>query len=61
MLPHLILPFVSLELGWALPRLIAFNALFSALTIWVLAELALLGWSKPRWQPGGDPRLAYGV
>jgi hypothetical protein len=58
---HLTLPFLSLWLGWALPRLIAFNAVFSAVIIWVLADLALAAGDKPRWSPARDPRLVYGA
>jgi cellulose synthase (UDP-forming) len=56
---HLTLPFLSLWLGWALPRLVAFNAVFSAVIIWVLADLALAAGAKPRWSPARDPRLVY--
>jgi len=58
---HLTLPFLSLWLGWALPRLVAFNAVFSAVIIWVLADLVLAAAGKPRWHPARDPRLVYGA
>lgn len=65
--PHLVfiilhgtLPFLSLWLGWALPRLIACNAIFSAVIIWVLADLVVAAWSKPHWSTALDPRQAYG-
>jgi len=58
---HLILPLVSLTLGWAPLKLIVFNALFSAFMIWVLADLVLAGWKKPRWRPSADPRQVYGA
>lgn len=57
---HLCLPFVSLCLGWASPRLILLNAVFSAAIIWVLSDLVLAALAKPRWSPTTDPRLAYG-
>lgn len=56
---HLILPFISLWQGWALPRLIVFNAIFSAFIIWVLADLVLAAVAKPRWSPTMDPRQVY--
>ncbi|AEB08081.1 glycosyltransferase family 2 protein [Desulfobacca acetoxidans] len=46
---HLSLPFLSLALGWAAPRLIAANAFFSAFTIWVLGEMIILALSRPKW------------
>ncbi len=57
---HLTLPFLSLRLGWALPGLIAFNAVFSAAIIWVLADLALAAGTRLQWTPAMDPRRAYG-
>lgn len=57
---HLTMPFLSLGLGWAMPRLVAFNSIFSALTIWILSDLVLAALSKPRWTPAMDPRLVYG-
>jgi cellulose synthase (UDP-forming) len=58
---HLTLPFLSLWLGWALPRLIACNAIFSAVIIWVLADLVLAAWGRPQWSAAQDPRWVYGV
>jgi cellulose synthase (UDP-forming) len=58
---HLALPFVSLARGWASPRLIAANALFSAFTIWVLGEMIFLACSKPQWTAGRQPRFVYDV
>lgn len=57
---HLTLPFFSLWMGWALPRLIVFNAIFSALIIWVLADLVWAALSKPSWSRAINPRHAYG-
>lgn len=57
---HLTLPFLSLWLGWAMPRLIAVNAVVSAVIIWVLADLVLAAGIKPHWRPARDPRLVYG-
>jgi hypothetical protein len=57
---HLTLPFASLGLGWAMPRLVVFNAIFSALTLWILSDLVLAALSKPQWTPATDPRLIYG-
>jgi cellulose synthase (UDP-forming) len=56
---HLCLPFLSLTYGWAAPRLIAANALFSAFTIWVLGEMVFLALSKPRWRSRPHPHLVY--
>jgi cellulose synthase (UDP-forming) len=56
---HLSLPFLSLSQGWASPRLIAANALFSAFTIWVLGEMIFLALSTPRWITRPHPRLIY--
>ena len=56
---HLSLPFLSLSLGWASPRLIGANGLFSAFTIWVLGEIIFLAFSKPQWQSRPHPRLVY--
>jgi cellulose synthase (UDP-forming) len=56
---HLSLPFISLAQGWASPRLIGANALFSAFTIWVLGEIIFLAFSKPQWQSRLHPRLVY--
>ena len=56
---HLSLPFLSLSYGWASPRLIGANALFSAFTIWVLGEMVFLALSKPRWKSRPHPCLIY--
>ena len=56
---HLALPFLSLVLGWAPPRLIALNALFSTFIVWVLSEMVLTGWRTPKWSPDMDPRHIY--
>jgi len=56
---HLTLPFLALFWGWASPRLIAANALFSAFTIWVLGEMVFLALSKPHWTAGPHPRFVY--
>lgn len=58
---HLILPFLSLHLGWAPPHLIVSNGFFSAFIIWVMADLVLAGLKKPQWQPTMDPRQVYGA
>ena len=57
---HIILPFLSLQLGWAPPHLIVFNGFFSAFIIWVLADLVWAGLKKPQWHPAMDPRQVYG-
>ena len=57
---HLILPLLSLQLGWAPPHLIALNGFFSAFIIWMLVDLVLAGLKKPQWQPAMDPRQMYG-
>jgi len=57
---HLFLPFLSLHLGWSTPKMVVFNAFFSAFTIWVLADLVLECLSTPAWQPELDPRQVYG-
>ncbi len=57
---HLTLPFLSLHLGWAGPKIVVFNALFSAFTIWVLADLVLEVVAKPVWRPALDPTQVYG-
>lgn len=57
---HLTLPFISLWQGWALPRLIVFNAIFSAFIIWVLGDLVLAALAQPQWSPATDPRQVYG-
>ena len=56
---HLTLPFAALHLGWASPRLIAANAPFSALTVWMLGEMIILALSRPRWQEGPHPAQIY--
>jgi cellulose synthase (UDP-forming) len=58
---HSSLPFMSLRLHWAPVQIVVFNALFSAFTIWVLADLVLAGLSKPQWHPTMDPRQVYGA
>ncbi|MCX5892411.1 MAG: glycosyltransferase [Deltaproteobacteria bacterium] len=57
---HLTLPILSLWQGWALPGLILFNAIFSAGIIWILGDLVLAVWDKPKWSPAMDPRQVYG-
>jgi hypothetical protein len=56
---HLSLPFLSLSYGWASPRLIGANALFSAFTLWVLGEMVFLALSQPRWKSRPHPGLIY--
>jgi cellulose synthase/poly-beta-1,6-N-acetylglucosamine synthase-like glycosyltransferase len=58
--PHLTLPFISIWQGWASPRIVFFNSLFSAWIIWVLSDLVLAVAEKPRWNPVMDPRRVYG-
>jgi len=58
---HFTLPFLSLWWGWATPGLIAFNAVVSAVIIWLLADLVLAAGATPRWSPASDPRLVYGA
>lgn len=57
---HLSLPVVALLQGWAEPRLIFFNSIFSALIIWIMADLVLAVMVRPRWRPAMDPRQVYG-
>jgi cellulose synthase (UDP-forming) len=57
---HLSLPVVALLQGWAEPRLIFFNSIFSALIIWIMADLVLAVMVRPRWGPAMDPRQVYG-
>jgi cellulose synthase (UDP-forming) len=57
---HLALPFLSLWQGWASPRLIVFNAVFSAFIIWVLGDLVLAAIARPVWHPAVDPKRVYG-
>jgi cellulose synthase (UDP-forming) len=61
MVLHLVLPILSLTLGWAPLKLIVFNALFSAFIIWALADLVLAGRKKMEYGPAMDPRQVYGV
>ncbi len=56
---HLTLPFISFWQGWALPRLIVFNAIFSAFIVWVLGDMVLAAVAKPKWSPARDPRQVY--
>lgn len=58
---HFTLPFASLRFHWAPPQLVVFSALFSAFTIWVLADLVLAGLIKLQWPPAMDPRQVYGA
>lgn len=57
---HVAMPFLALWQGWALPQLILLNSLFSAFIIWVLGDLVLAGWIRPKWSPAMDPRQVYG-
>jgi cellulose synthase (UDP-forming) len=57
---HVSLPVLALLQGWGEPRLIFFNSIFSALIIWIMADLVLAGMIRPRWRPGLDPRQVYG-
>jgi cellulose synthase (UDP-forming) len=57
---HLSLPVLALLQGWAEPRLIFFNSIFSALIIWIMGDLVLAVMIRPRWRPAMDPRLVYG-
>jgi cellulose synthase (UDP-forming) len=57
---HLCLPVLALWQGWVEPRLIFFNAVFSALIIWILGDLVLAVMIKPKWRPAMDPRRVYG-
>lgn len=56
---HVVLPFVALHYAWASPRLVAANALFSALAIWILGEMIFLALSRPRWHTRPHPSLVY--
>jgi hypothetical protein len=58
---HLLMPFLSLQFGWAPLKLIVFNSLFSAFVIWALSDLLLAGLRKPQWTPAMDPRQVYGA
>ena len=57
---HVSLPVLALWLGWAEPRLIFFNSVFSALIIWILGDLVLAVMARPTWRPTMDPRQVYG-
>jgi len=57
---HLVLPLLSLHLGWAPPHIIVTNGFFSAFIIWVMSDLVLAGLRKPQWQPAMHPRQVYG-
>jgi hypothetical protein len=57
---HLVLPFLSLWQGWASPRLVVFNAVFSAFIIWVLGDLVLAALARQVWSPSADPKRVYG-
>jgi cellulose synthase (UDP-forming) len=57
---HVSLPVLALLYGWGEPRLIFFNSIFSALIIWIMADLVLAGMTRPRWRPATDPRQVYG-
>jgi cellulose synthase (UDP-forming) len=57
---HFALPFHSLSMGWAPPKLILFNAFFSGFIIYVLADLVLAGLREPQWPLAMDPRRIYG-
>jgi cellulose synthase (UDP-forming) len=56
---HVSLPVLALWLGWAEPRLIFFNSLFSACIIWILGDLVLAVMIRPTWRPAMDPRQVY--
>ena len=57
---HVSLPVLALCLGWAEPRLIFFNSVFSAFIIWILGDLVLAVMTRPIWRPAMDPRQVYG-
>jgi cellulose synthase (UDP-forming) len=57
---HLSLPVLALWYGWGEPRLVFYNAIFSAAIIWVLSDLVAASVSGPTWQPAMDPRQVYG-
>ena len=57
---HLSLPVLALWQGWADPRLIFFNSIFSALIIWILGDLVLAVMTRPKWRPAMNPRQVYG-
>ena len=56
---HVSLPVLALGLGWAEPRLIFFNTIFSALIIWIMGDLVLAVMIRPTWRPAMDPRRIY--
>lgn len=56
---HVSLPVLALGLGWAEPRLIFFNSIFSALIIWIMGDLVLAAMIRPTWRPAMDPRRVY--
>jgi cellulose synthase (UDP-forming) len=56
---HVSLPLLALWLGWAEPRLIFFNSIFSASIIWILGDLVLAVMIRPAWRPAMDPRRVY--
>jgi cellulose synthase (UDP-forming) len=57
---HVTLPVLALLQGWGEPRLIFFNSLFSAVIIWILADLVLAALTRPTWGSVMDPRQVYG-
>jgi cellulose synthase (UDP-forming) len=57
---HVSLPLLALSYGWAEPRLIFFNSVFSASIIWILGDLVWAGVARPIWRPAMDPRQVYG-
>jgi cellulose synthase (UDP-forming) len=57
---HLSLPVIALLRNWCEPRLVFFNAIFSALIIYILGDLVLAVAIRPRWHPAMDPRQVYG-
>jgi cellulose synthase (UDP-forming) len=56
---HVSLPVLALLHGWAEPRLIFFNSIFSALIIWIMGDLVLAVLVRPKWRPATDPRQVY--
>jgi cellulose synthase (UDP-forming) len=56
---HLSLPVLALLQGWAEPRLIFFNSIFSASIIWILGDLVLAAMLRPKWRAAMDPRQVY--
>jgi hypothetical protein len=53
------LPVLALWLGWAEPRLIFFNSIFSAFIIWIMGDLVLAVMIRPTWRSAMDPRQVY--